>query len=199
MNKLTISGIVQNGVQIGLTNLAPLLVNVSLWIITIWIPYLNVGTTIGLVALVTKMGKKGESLSMTEIFNPVYRKRMGEFFLGSAFVSMGCSIGAMFVVIPGIVISIAWSLTLFLIVDRELNPMEAINQSNSKTYGHKWTMFWGSFILGLVVMIAGGILLAIFNAIGIAVLSFIISLAVAVCFISIMIGAQAYIYTTLTE
>jgi len=83
MNELTVGGIISAGFQRGFKYVVPVVVNVILWILTIWIPYINLGTTIGLfVGLVVKM-KNGEDLSMTEIFNSRYRKNMMGFFLTS--------------------------------------------------------------------------------------------------------------------
>ena len=120
MNTLTVGGILTNSFQRGMKNLIPVLVNTILWILTIWIPYLNVGTTIGLMAGVVAKMSRGETISMTEIFDPVYRKRMGEFFLVTGLIFMGTFAGFMFFIIPGYVISIARCLHL-LVVDMEMS------------------------------------------------------------------------------
>ena len=48
--KLQIKQTIMDGVQYGLKNVASLLLMVVLYILTFWIPYLNVGTTIGVYA-----------------------------------------------------------------------------------------------------------------------------------------------------
>src|SRR4051812_5987849 len=106
MNQLTVGGIIQNGALTGLKNAASLLGAVALWVLTLWIPYLNVGTTIGLLGLVAAMSK-GEVISPTEIFRADYRKQMGEFFLVQAFLSIGVLIGLGFLAIPGLVIALS--------------------------------------------------------------------------------------------
>lgn len=135
MDNLTVGGIFTNSIKRGLQNLLPILVNTVLWILTLWIPYLNVGTSIGMMAGVVAKMSRGETISMTEIFNPVYRKRMGEFFLVVGLMFMGILSGFMFFIIPGYVIGIAWMLAPLFVVDKELNPLEAINKSNTVTYG----------------------------------------------------------------
>ena len=45
--KLDIMQTIKDGVQYGLKNFFPLLLMVILYVVTVWIPYLNVGTTIG--------------------------------------------------------------------------------------------------------------------------------------------------------
>jgi hypothetical protein len=120
MEGFTIANIIKVGIQRGLKNLVPVLVNTVLWIVTIWIPYLNVGTTIGLwVGVIAKMSRD-EEISMTEIFNPAYRKRMGQYFLVWGFMMAGIMMGMIFLYIPGIVIAIAWMLAPLLVIDKEV-------------------------------------------------------------------------------
>lgn len=203
--ELTVEGIIKNAISTGLKNLVPLLVNVVLWILTIWIPYLNVGTTIGLFYGITAKMAKGDTIEMTEIFNPVYRKRMGEFFLVMAFTGIGVQFGILFLIVPGIVISIAWSLSVLLVIDKEMNPIEAINKSNTLTYGKKWTIFLGNLVVfilaGLAIGIIIGILRLIFTKLG-SVGTLILALcyiAAMASFISISMASSAYIYATLTK
>ncbi len=205
MENLAVDMIIKKSFEKGLKNMVPLLVNVILWILTMWIPYLNVGTTIGLfVGITTKMAKD-QSISMTEIFEPAYRKRMGEFFLASSFIGMGVWIGFMFFVIPGIVIGLSWSLAVLLVIDKELSPMEAINKSNSITYGKKWTIFLGRLVLFILAGLAVGIALAILGlifkylgAVGM-ILSLLAYIAGMACFISIAMASKAVIYNVLVK
>ncbi len=191
--KLTVAAILKEGIGIGMKNLVPILVNAVLWILTIWIPYLNIGTTIGMMIGIVSKASKGEAISMTEIFNPRYRKYMGEFFLTYGLVMMGVSAGMLFFLIPGFVIALAWSLALLLAVDKGLNPVEAISKSNNATYGSKATIWAANLVLGVVVMI----LSAIFTRIpGIGPL---LVLALVVCAVFVGVGMQAYVYKTLTS
>lgn len=193
MSDFSVLGIIKEGAVRGLKNFVAIVVNVILWALTIWIPYLNVGTTIGLFAgLIIKM-KNGESISMTEIFNPAYRKRMGELFLTSSFVGMGAGLGMVFLVVPGVVISLAWSLAGYLVLEKEQDPMEAISKSNSLTYGKKWTIFGGLALL----FIASGALAYVFSLLG--TVGAILSLVLALLLVPIMMGAQSFIYGSLSK
>lgn len=190
--KLSVGTILTEGVGIGMKNIVPIIVNALLWVLTIWIPYLNIGTTIGLLVGIVSKASKGESISMTEIFNPKYRKYMGEFFLTNGLVAMGVSVGFLMFIIPGIVISIAWSLSLLLAVDKEINPVEAISKSNKLTYGYKGIIFGAQFIFAVILMVASAIFAKI-PAIG-GLLVF----AVMIVGIFVGIGIQAFVYKTLT-
>ena len=191
--KLSVGAILKEGVGIGVKNLVPILVNALLWVLTIWIPYLNVGTTIGMIVGIVSKASKGETISMTEIFDPKYRKYMGEFFLTYGLVMMGVMSGMMLFIILGIVIGFAWSLALLLAVDKEISPVEAISKSNKATYGSKATIFCAQLVLGVVVMIAGGL----FGRIpGIGPL---LVLAIFVGAIFVGVGMQAYVYKILAS
>jgi hypothetical protein len=196
MNNLTVGGIIQNGILLGLKNAASLLGAVALWLLTVWIPYLNVGTTIGLLGLVAAMSK-GEVISPTEIFRADYRKQMGEFFLVQAFLSIGVAIGSAFLVIPGVVIAFAWCLAPLLVIDKSVNPTEALQQSNNLTTGKKWTMFFGMVLTSLAAFAGVMLISVVFGKIH-AVLGGLFGLIGFVLVVSISMGAQAYIYGTLT-
>ena len=194
--ELTIGNVVKESVAKGLKNLIPLSVNALLWILTIWIPYFNIGTTIGLfVGIMTKIAKD-EPLSFTEIFDKKYRKNIGEYILTLAFTSMGTLAGALFFFIPALVISMAWSLAIPLVIDKDYNPSEALSVSNKITYGYKWTMFGSYFILSLVLIVAFGILGSILGAI-FGFLGTLVAIAGLAAVVSIMISAQSVVYNTL--
>jgi len=200
--KLAVGATIKEGIGIGTRNIGPILVNVLLWLVTIWIPYLNVGTTIGLMAGIVSKASRGETIPMTEIFDPKYRKYMGEFFLASGLIGVGVGIGTIFAVIPGIVIALAWSLAILLVVDKGKNPTEAITMSNNCTYGYKARMFGIYFLVCLVFSVTQSILVGIGSAADndgvIFITSFIVVLS-TVFQIFVFIGLQASVYKQLTE
>jgi len=189
--KLEIMGTIKEGIEIGIKNIGPILVNVLLWVLTCWIPYLNVGTTIGLAIGIVSKASKGESIPYTEIFDSKYRKYMGEYFLTCGLVTLGVLVGFVFFIIPGYVIAIAWLFAPMLAIDKGKNPAEAITISNNITYGNKWRIFGILFLVGLVVGVAAAILGKI-PAIG-YFLTFIVTLFA----IFVFIGIQASLYKQL--
>lgn len=191
--KLEFGEVIKDGFAIGLKNVGPIIVNTLLWALTIWIPYLNVGTTIGLLVGVIAKASKGESIAMTEIFNPEYRKSMGDFFLTAGFMSMGIAVGMALFFGPGIVIAIAWSQALLLAVDKGKNPTEALNISNKVTYGNKWIIFLVQLVLSVAVSIIGAILMYIPYA------GPVLMFAVMILYMLVNIGIQAHIYKKLCK
>jgi len=201
-DKLAIIPTIQEGISIGTKNIGPILVNVLLWIVTIWIPYLNVGTTIGLVAGIVSKASRGEVIPMTEIFNPKYRKYMGEFFLTSGLMGIGIGVGFFFAIVPGIVIGLAWCLAILLVIDKGKNPTEAITLSNNCTYGYKAKMSWIYFLVSLGFGIVNAILAGIGNVAnndGVMIFTTFLMILTAVFQIFVFIGLQASIYKQLTE
>lgn len=174
----------------GIKNLPSILGSVILWILTIWIPYINVGTTIAIMSLPLEISK-GKVVSPTHIFNKKYRQYMGEVFLLIPLMSLGIAIGVVFLIIPGIIIGIAWSLSVFLLLGKGMNPAEALTMSNKYTNGNKWSMFLANFfiVLGLGIVFW---ILSLIPVVG-AILGALVAIACSPMFISM----QAYFYKRL--
>lgn len=194
---LTVGGIINNAFKIALENLGPIIGAIFLWIITIWIPYINIGTTIGLYGIIVMLSK-GEKPSATEIFNSKYRKFMGEFFLLLAFSSLGILFGMYLLIIPGIVLLLAWSQAFYLLIDKEISPMDTLKISNQITYGKKWTIFGGMFLLILILYIPLWVIIWILAKVS-AVLAILILILGYIFIACIIFGADAYIYKELSK
>ena len=120
-----------------------------LWLLTIWIPYINVGTTIGLIQIQIDVGK-GKIINPADIFNANHRAVMGKMFLLWSFMTTGIIIGLLFLVIPGIVLMYAWLFSSMLILDKKLDPIQAMSKSYEITYRHKWTIFFIILVISLL-------------------------------------------------
>jgi len=192
VKKLDVVETIREGIEISINNIGPIMVNVLLWILTIWVPYLNVGTTIGLwVGIVAKISR-GETISFTEIFDPTYRKHMGEYFLTAGLVFIGTFIGVIFLIIPGIIISLAWSFATLFVIDKGKNPTEAITLSNNITYGYKGRMFLISFITCLIFSVIQTVLSSFDNNFAAFLL-----IITAIFQLFVFLGIQASMYKQL--
>ena len=185
--KLTIEGILKDGVAIGLKNFLSILGAIILWILTIWIPYINVGTTIAISTLPLGLSS-GKVMSPLEIFDSKYRMFMGEYFVTTGLKLIAIIPASFFLFVPAIILSLSWSQALYLVIGYGKNPSEALSESNKLTDGHKWTIFLGLFIL----VIAFYIVFYLFTLIT-PILGFILMLL----FIPILLGAQTHIYKKL--
>ncbi len=188
--KLDFGEILSNAFSIGIKNLASIIGCVVLWILTIWIPYVNVGTTIAIVTLPAALSK-GKILSPVQIFDKSYYKYMGEFFLATGLRGIIVGTASIFLIIPGIVMAIAYSLTALLVVDKGKGAADALRLSNKSTYGNKWMIFLWILFYGIVLLfIPMAILRWIWNP-----LSIIYLIAIS----SVGFGGMAYVYGQLTS
>jgi uncharacterized membrane protein len=192
---LSLGDVLTNGFAIGLKNALSLIGASILWILTIWIPYLNVGTTIGLFTMPVAMSK-GKIVSPTEIFDGKYRQYMGEFFLLLGLRSLMTIPGYLFMYIPGIVMSLTYSMGVYIVLDKHIEPSKALSMSNKMTYGNKWTIFlsrlsvYAPFLLfGLILRVAP----SLFGVVGFLIFIYMIVM------IPIMLGIDAYIYSQLSK
>lgn len=138
--KLNFSTTLKEAISIGLKNAPSVIAAVVLWLITIWVPYINVGTTIAITMLPTQLAK-GKIINPLSIFESKYRRYMGEYFITMGLMVFPILIGFIFMFVPAIVLSIAWSLSYYFLIEKGKNPIHAIKASNDATYGSKWIMF----------------------------------------------------------
>lgn len=200
MKKLNIIATIKDGVAIALVNYLSLVAAVLLYVLTIWIPYLNVGTTIAMCSLPAEMAK-GNILNPLFIFKEEYRRNMGEFFILMSLMMGAISVGFAFMFIPGIVISIAFGFAAVLFVDKNLPALESLRESNRLTYGHKWRIFGAEFLLAIALCIVVSIIAALFGIghIGwLTTIGSIINLILIIFFVPAIYGVEASIYRQLT-
>ena len=148
--KLDIMQTIKDGVQYGLKNFLPLLLMVILYVVTIWIPWLNVGTTIGVYKAVIGIGR-GETINPTSIFDKENFQSIGRFFLLLGFLFIGITAAAFFMLIPAIVMGIAWGFAIYFIIDKKVSPLKALGLSYDTTYGNKWRIFGVSLLCSIAI------------------------------------------------
>ena len=168
--KLNITQTIKDGVQYGLKNFFPLLLMVLLYVLTIWIPYLNVGTTIGVYKAIIQIGR-GETIDPTAIFAKENFKNLHGFFLLFGLLYMGITVALCFLFFPGIVMGIAWGFAMYLFLDKKVSPLKALQLSYDSTFGNKWRIFAVEILCSILVCIiclllafipkVGGVLTAI--------------------------------------
>ena len=83
------------------------------------------------------------------------------FFAASVLVGVVVVLGLILLIVPGIILALMFSQTIYLVVDRKLGPIEAMKESKRITDGHKWELFLlmllsiGIVILGVVCLFVG--------------------------------------------
>ncbi len=198
---LTVGGLISDGINVGMVNFFSIFLAYLLWGLTIWIPYLNVGTTIGIINLPIDLSKtNGRVISPTSIFDAKYRKYMGEFFSLTGLMSISLFPAFMFMIVPGIIISYGWSQAYYLMFDKETSPSDAMLQSTKITYGYKSTLFWTDVVLGVAFSVILGLVAWIFGSlIGSGILTMIFVLILYAAFAVVKVGCAAVAYRALSK
>lgn len=186
MEKLNIIETLKEGVNCAVKNIVSLLVAVVLYVLTVWIPYLNVGTTVGLVKFVIAMSR-GEAVDPLILFKKENFDNIGNLFLFLGLEAMGLAAAAFFMLVPAIVLGIAWSFALYFLVDRNMRPVEALDLSFKVTNGEKWRIFATELLLVIAISIFCGLLGAIPKVGGfLSAVASIFSIAVCIAVESVM-------------
>lgn len=199
MKKLDIKQVLTEGVGIGIKNFASLLGATVLYVLTLWIPYINVGTTIAMQSIPVELSKGGV-ISPLFIFDSKYRHRMGEFFILVGLEAMALVPACFMGILPAIILSYAWSIAILLFIDKDVTALDALRLSNKLTNGNKMRIFLISLCIGVAVCILNGIITGIFGKLldlpsVAALLNFIIVILV----VPITLGCDAVIYNKLTQ
>jgi len=158
--KLDIMQTIKDGVRYGLKNFLPLLLMVLLYMVTIWIPYLNVGTTIGLYKAVIRIGR-GESIDPTAIFAKENFQNLSGFFLLLGLLYVGTAVAFCFMFIPAFIMSIAWGYAIYFFLEKKVSPLKSLQLSYDSTYGNKWRIFFVGLVASLCTCILCGLVAAI--------------------------------------
>lgn len=180
---------------IGVKNLVPIVLSVLLWLVTVWIPYVNVGTTIALATLPVKLSK-GEMISPMFIFDSEYRHCMGEYFILQALIFSAVYISLLFMIVPAIVLSLSWMLAVYLLVGKKMNWALCLSESNRLMMGYKFKAFCLKFAVSLALLVVSYVLFSMFGAIAnsLGVLVVLVCVLAGVC---VMLSVDAVIYREL--
>lgn len=199
MKKINVLLAVTQSFTLALKNLPSFLGCIILWLITIWIPYVNVGTTIALFTLPIELSQ-GNVVNPLSIFAAKYRKKMGDYFLYKGLVAVPIFICTLFMVIPGMVLATAWSMGLYIAIEWDTNPIEALRLSNNITYGNKWRIWFTKLIVkGIMGFICGYAALYILFESSKSFGSLCLLLLTLVCFICFSLAVNAVLWKELKK
>lgn len=194
METLNIQKTLSQGISLGMKNALNLILMSLLYMLTCWIPYLNVGTTIGVYKAVIALSK-GEAIRPTSIFSSENFKSLGDFFLLFGLITLGVGMASAFMFIPGLVLGIAWSFAMYFFLDKKVSPLKALRMSYDTTCGEKWSIFFVMFILIFGICLVFAILgaLATVNEVTAIIFGLLIFVA-AVIVVPICFGVDAELY-----
>lgn len=186
-SKLNFQKTLTDGVSLGIKNIANLLLMAFLFLITFWIPYLNVGTTIGFYKNIIALSK-GEDVVPMSIFSRDNYKNLGDFFLLFGLQTAGIGAAAAFLLFPAIVVSLAWQFAMYFFLDKGTSPLKSLSLSYDATLGEKWTLFFVYLACSILTGLIVGLLAAIPKVGGI------LAFLALIAFVAIIIGVEATLY-----
>ena len=198
MKQLDFTETFKDAITIGMKTAPSVIAAVALFLVTIWIPYINIGTFIAITLLPTQLAK-GEVINPLGIFDSKYRRYMGEFLITMGLMVIPTYIAFLFMFVPGIVLSLAWSLAYYFLIEKGKNPIEAIRASNDATYGSKWTMFAVALVFGIAAVIVLLIFNAICGMINVGFITFIVMFALIVIIMSVGMAISASYWKQLKD
>lgn len=112
----------------------------------------------GLVTFSLRVHDNVESAKIQDLWNP---KPFLWYLIAQILVGLSVIIGLVLLIVPGVIIALAFMFSSYLIVDKGRGPIEAIKESWRVTKGHKWELFLlvlaiiGLNILGLIALVVG--------------------------------------------
>jgi uncharacterized membrane protein len=121
---------------------------------------IGLGTLLGMGATAFYLAAQDnpETVDLSLLWHPrPFWKYLGASILFAlAFVA-----GLVLLIVPGIIFALMFMFTTFIVIDRELGPIEAMKESHRITYGHKWTLLGFALmlvlinLLGLIALVVG--------------------------------------------
>lgn len=131
----------------------------------------NIVITIGATKIVLDVYDKGES--SYSILLSEYRLFF-RFVAGYILYSLIVLAGFILFVIPGIIWAVKFSLWSYLIVDKNMGPIEALKASSKATDGNKWNLFSFGILLGFInILGALALIIGLFATIPIVLMAFV--------------------------
>lgn len=194
---LTVMGILTEGIKLGLSRFMTIFGSIVLWLLTIWIPYLNVGTTIAICTMPIALADNKKLAKPTYIFAEKYRKYMGDFFTLLGLLYLTLIPAYIFGIIPAIIIGLGWSMAFYILFDKHITPSDALLESTEKTYGHKMTIFLSFLIYNVLFAVLWGIIYGVVTFIGVLIGSIVGTDSSAATVVGLLIGITIVILAIL--
>jgi hypothetical protein len=90
--------------------------------------------------------------------------------IGIAIVTgLGIILGFFLLIVPGIMLAIAWSVAVPAKVAERIGVFESLSRSRALTKGHRWKIFWLLVLTSILIGMGQGALVGAFTAFGAAV------------------------------
>lgn len=101
----------------------------------------------GIIAFYLRANDNVAQVTLHELWHP---HPYWKFFAATLLVGIVVVLGLLLLIVPGIIFLMMFLFTTFLVIDRNLGPIEAMKESRRITHGHRWQLLWFSLVLLLV-------------------------------------------------
>jgi hypothetical protein len=116
---------------------------------------LGLGTLLGMGATAFYLAAH-DNPDTADLSLPWHPRPFWKFLGASILLSLAVAIGLVLLIVPGIIFGLMFMFATFVVIERELGPIDAMNESNRLTRGHKWQLF--GFVLVLLLINLLGLL-----------------------------------------
>ncbi len=95
----------------------------------------------------------GETVEFSDFLK--HLNKLGNLWVAFILVYLGIAAGTMLLVLPGIAVAVLWSMTFFLIIDRDMDAISAMKASWERVKEEFWMMLALILVLGILNSIGG--------------------------------------------
>ncbi len=148
-----VAGAVTSAIDAGLGGSAkePTLIGSLInWILSTFI-------SMGVTAFYLAAHDNPETVDLTPLWHP---RPFWKFLGASILVGLTIGIGFVLLIVPGLIAAVFFMFTTFIVIDKELGPIEAMKESMRIGHGYRWPLLGFICVLALI-MLAGVIALLV--------------------------------------
>ena len=117
-------------------------------ILAAWV--LQIIVKMGMIKITLDVADKDEA-NLNTLFSCT--QLLGKFIIGSIVYGLIVMAGFILFIIPGIIWAIKYQFFAYLIIDKNMDPMEAIKKSGEMTAGNKGKLFWLGILFFLINLV----------------------------------------------
>jgi uncharacterized membrane protein len=105
--------------------------------------FINMGVT----AFYLNAYDNPDTVSLESLWHP---QPFWKFLAASLLLGLAIVIGFLLLIVPGVIFTLMFMFATFIVVDRELGPIEAMKESKRLAHGHKWALLGFVLVLALI-------------------------------------------------
>jgi uncharacterized membrane protein len=98
-----------------------------------------------------------DTVDLSSLWHP---RPLWKFLGASILFDLAVAVGFVLLIVPGIIFALMFMFVTFIVIDRELGPIEALKESHRITHGHKWKLL-GFVLVLLIINLLGALALLV--------------------------------------